>query len=308
VQAETVFDFGPAFDRRTAALDWIDTDEGELWAKQAVNHMLIASGEASTLKFPEKRPAWEHDNSEETPYQYLFPIDDWSLAAGNAHEPPRPPVFLLLNILDNASLRCDAIKHGNTAAECAGLVTLQNNRTDEQEQQIRRQAQSQDHAVFDVLAAASIDHALFASPDGRELINLVVDTVRPVVFIKKRRFMRARPMHLCKALRPMFPKSEGFTDRLYPGHPSYPSSHATMAYVWAFLLQRCGADPEGLLPSIAQQIGRNREIAGIHFPSDTAAGQQLAASIVAQMFDKPTNSNYDWFVERLLRLGLEPSI
>jgi hypothetical protein len=69
-----------------------------------------------------------------------------------------------------------------------------------------------------------------------------------------------------------------------PGHASYPSGHATQAR----LMARCveAALPPGpdhiraqlgeVLDTLAARIARNREIAGLHFPSDTFAGSKLA--------------------------------
>jgi len=33
------------------------------------------------------------------------------------------------------------------------------------------------------------------------------------------------------------------------------------------------------LMALARRIGRNREVAGVHFPSDTAAGREIAEAV-----------------------------
>lgn len=69
-----------------------------------------------------------------------------------------------------------------------------------------------------------------------------------------------------------------------PGHPSFPSGHATQA----LLMARCieAALPRALqdawrplLHTLAGRVARNREIAGLHYESDTHAGLELASQI-----------------------------
>jgi membrane-associated phospholipid phosphatase len=86
---------------------------------------------------------------------------------------------------------------------------------------------------------------------------------------------RPRPSHLCPALMPPIP---------VPGHASYPSGHATQANLMALFVT--DAMPPAIqagvafdLTALATRIGRNREIAGMHYASDSAAGVALAASI-----------------------------
>jgi hypothetical protein len=91
---------------------------------------------------------------------------------------------------------------------------------------------------------------------------------------------RPRPSHLCPALLPPVP---------IPGHPSYPSGHSTEAHLLAAVLNDILSNaPQGAamtndLAALADRIARNREIAGLHYPSDSAAGKQLAADILPYM-------------------------
>jgi hypothetical protein len=92
----------------------------------------------------------------------------------------------------------------------------------------------------------------------------------------KNLFDRARPSHVCPALKPPIE---------VPGHSSYPSGHATQATLIALLLggiftgDRAGAMPA--INALAARVARNREIAGLHYNSDTVAGNQLAADLHA---------------------------
>jgi hypothetical protein len=95
---------------------------------------------------------------------------------------------------------------------------------------------------------------------------------------------RPRPSHICPALLPPVP---------VPGHPSYPSGHSTEAHLIAAVLddilstapQRAAMRND--LAALAWRIARNREIAGLHYPSDSQAGKKLADDILPYL--KSTN-------------------
>jgi membrane-associated phospholipid phosphatase len=80
-----------------------------------------------------------------------------------------------------------------------------------------------------------------------------------------------------------------------PGHSSYPSGHATQARLIALCMTYVlglvrPALPAGdiaaiteTLAALARRVARNREIAGLHFPSDSQAGQKLAEAAFAAL-------------------------
>jgi membrane-associated phospholipid phosphatase len=87
----------------------------------------------------------------------------------------------------------------------------------------------------------------------------------------KRKYNRARPVQVYPALMPIAPT---------PGHPSYPSSHALQAH----LITACLAEfvPAAMLvplQTLAERVSVNREIAGVHFPSDTQASVTLVPDL-----------------------------
>src|SRR4051812_9010165 len=82
-----------------------------------------------------------------------------------------------------------------------------------------------------------------------------------------------------------------------PGHPAYPSGHATEAYLVALCLGEVmpaaastvtpaplplppGSPPPPPSPlmAMAQRIARNREVLGLHYPSDSEAGKIIATA------------------------------
>lgn len=88
----------------------------------------------------------------------------------------------------------------------------------------------------------------------------------------KLKYMRARPGIVIPDLQPIL---------MTPPHPSYPSGHA----VQSLLVAACLA--EVLPPSLAQtaaqlaaRIGLMRQVAGLHWPSDTEASQRIAPRLM----------------------------
>ena len=78
-----------------------------------------------------------------------------------------------------------------------------------------------------------------------------------------------RPSQLCTAIVPMIDP---------PATPSFPSGHSLQARLIAVCLK--AATPVGrpvhLLDDLADRIGWNRVIAGLHYPKDHAAGTAVA--------------------------------
>jgi hypothetical protein len=86
----------------------------------------------------------------------------------------------------------------------------------------------------------------------------------------KNEVKRGRPQQVFPGLVPLIPS---------PGHPSWPSGHALESHMIALALKDI-VPAEGTrhaaLERLADRIGKNREIAGVHFASDTRAGKEMA--------------------------------
>jgi hypothetical protein len=118
----------------------------------------------------------------------------------------------------------------------------------------------------------------------------------------KRHFNRPRPSQYSPSLLPPIDP---------PGHPAFPSGHATEAYLMALCLAEVmpstASTPANFQPSpgaplqplpdssplhrVAQRIARNREVLGLHFPSDSAAGKKLAEETFEILKACPTVKN-----------------
>lgn len=108
-------------------------------------------------------------------------------------------------------------------------------------------------------------------------------------------YKRPRPTQLRPALRPPIE---------VPGHASFPSGHSTQAHLMALCMQDVFKSPPRPLASapqepnmthilwtLADSIARNREIAGLHYASDTEGGRILARAVHGQLQD-PSQVRY----------------
>ena len=66
---------------------------------------------------------------------------------------------------------------------------------------------------------------------------------------------------------------------------SYPSGHATRGILWAELLSQIFPDKREGLMARGKQIGDDRFLAGMHYPSDVAAGQKLGDAIAKKLLE-----------------------
>ena len=64
---------------------------------------------------------------------------------------------------------------------------------------------------------------------------------------------------------------------------SYPSGHATRGIIFALVLAELVPAQKDAILARGKQIGDDRVLAGVHFPSDVVAGQTLAKAILAQL-------------------------
>ena len=104
----------------------------------------------------------------------------------------------------------------------------------------------------------------------KELNNFIIFSNAYIIYFKKF-FDRVRPRVLEPQIEPTIKP---------PGHPAYPSGHATKAYAFALLMSKKYPHRKDEFMRIANTIATNRELAGVHYASDTLAGLKLALQLV----------------------------
>jgi hypothetical protein len=124
-----------------------------------------------------------------------------------------------------------------------------------------------------------------SAPYTHDLVEIASHIGQFQAMYYKRYFSRPRPSQYSPDLLPPID---------VPGHASYPSGHATESLLIALCLEKvlppAASTPAGFAPDrppppypgisplqqMAQRIARNREVLGLHFPSDSKAGRFLA--------------------------------
>lgn len=280
--ATSVFDYGPAFATADCALKWLADAEGQEWDKFAINRFLMAFHTVAPPDNVRPRPV---------PCAGSFPDADWAEEFRFKHL--RVPQYRLFKHEDLHLPEPEVYAGGMD--ECSALHLLKGERA-AADGPIRQESHSPLGAITPVLAAAGL---LTDGANGKnialklkELRDRVIDAVEPSIYSFKRHHCRARPWTACKGLDAMFAGSD---HKCYPGHPSFPSGHATLAFVFAYLIGHRRPQQLAYLESVAAAVATRREIAGVHFASDSAAGKHLARQMVDLMTRKATNPNWDYF-------------
>ena len=120
-----------------------------------------------------------------------------------------------------------------------------------------------------------------------EECRILRDQFAPIVLQLKIHYNRPRPQKLSKAL--TFFRKANFN--VYPlktaETPSYPSGHATEGrFVSLYLVDKVPFEHKGNIKRIGDDIGHSRQIAGVHYPTDTEFGHQLAGAFYSHFKNK----------------------
>jgi len=157
------------------------------------------------------------------------------------------------------------------AVICAELDALQQLAS----QRPNRQAQFACEADLACLAFAGYTLGPKPGPDAKPmtawLLTEAVRRLEPITYREKARFDRVRPSVARPSLGTALP---------LPNHASYPSGHAATATLMAEILAELSPQDGAAFREDARRIAHNREIAGLHYISDSEAGARLAGMVV----------------------------
>lgn len=167
----------------------------------------------------------------------------------------------------------------DVAKDCSDLDGIVKLRETKHEPLITWQAYSDQRAVWVVQKVHGE-----AKLANRLMVEALLNEIQRPIFELKFAHNRGRPRRCCKqVMNRMFEPPS----RHYPAHPSYPSGHATMAYAVAYLLSEIDPAKAGDFFDAAKSVAYNRELAGVHYPSDSEAGRILARHLVDKLLIEP---------------------
>lgn len=162
---------------------------------------------------------------------------------------------------------------GSPASErdYAQLLKLQAERTPEQCAAADAQAIPDFQSLFGASGILSKAEASAVAP----FVDSASKLLSKISGYYKKKFARPRPYSVDPRVQPCIEKPTGAT--------SYPSTHAASGVFDACVLGRLFPDRAGILASHGRDAGELRVVAGVHHPSDVAAGQDLGARLCARL-------------------------
>ena len=115
-------------------------------------------------------------------------------------------------------------------------------------------------------------------PATAALFQAVKENGDAILGNAKKHWDRPRPYAVSSEIDPCVHK---------PGNASYPSGHATYGTLVAVILADMVPEKAQALAARAEQYRFNREIGGVHYPSDVAAGRIAGPVIAAFLSNSP---------------------
>jgi len=110
------------------------------------------------------------------------------------------------------------------------------------------------------------------------LFRQVDANVHPVIELAKKDWARPRPSLQDNRIHPPID---------LPKNTSYPSGHSTVGDLDALILVELAPDLKKTILARGLQIGDDRVLGGVHFPSDVDAGRTLARDLFARLMASP---------------------
>ena len=115
-----------------------------------------------------------------------------------------------------------------------------------------------------------LDYYKLSNPEDRKYMKHMNEFLLPIIFSIKKMYNRVRPSYFDKRIKPCIE---------VPGHPSFPSGHATQAFLFAYILSHKYPSKRDFLMRTANDIAVNRERVGVHYKSDTLLGKDIAKQL-----------------------------
>ena len=174
-----------------------------------------------------------------------------------------------------------------TKAELKLLARLQKHRTPEEVERCKAEAK------LDMSAFRPVFGAWFTAenlPELDKLFKQIHKESKAATDSAKQHFGRSRPGKLDPDSDPAVAADD---------EPSYPSGHSTRGIIYAMILSDVCPEKKDALLERGREIGWDRVIAGVHYPSDVAAGRTLGQALGQVLLANPT------FREQLAKVKTE---
>lgn len=187
--------------------------------------------------------------------------------------PATPPRWITPEQFDFKSLIGDppADTSPEHAQEVAHMLDLQATRTLADEQRCKQEVKLSVFLFSNVLGD-------WFNADKLPITHQVMDEARinagHVATAAKDSYQRVRPPVANPKIHPCVPLERSY---------SYPSGHTVAGIVWATLLSEIFPEKRDALMARGKQIGDDRVLAGMHYPTDVIAGRKLGAEIARRL-------------------------
>ncbi|HYD60740.1 MAG TPA: phosphatase PAP2 family protein [Noviherbaspirillum sp.] len=159
--------------------------------------------------------------------------------------------------------------------EIEHMLTLQQNRTPEQ---AKRSVEDLEQSIFRFADVMGDKFKKDNLPKTAKLFETLYNTESALNKQGKEKWNRVRPPLADARIKPV---------AKYSSSGSYPSGHATFAYLSAIVLAEIVPEKREQIFQRAIEFGNNRVIGGVHYPSDIDAGRHLATMIAALIQQNP---------------------
>ena len=175
-----------------------------------------------------------------------------------------------------------AVGSAEDDSDLAAITYLQSNTKEER----WVQARADERLLYPQFAAA------FGGPIDRQhtpqlitLLNRIERDAEEPMGTAKDAFKRPRPYQRMQLKRMCGTASPPAPDPHPAQANSYPSGHTTVGWMAAYLLAEVAPEHRSELLERARDYGFSREICGMHFPSDVAAGRAMATVVFDRLQD-----------------------
>jgi acid phosphatase (class A) len=189
-----------------------------------------------------------------------------------------PSVYFPASAIDVKALLPAPPDADQTRKEIETVLQLQSTRTPDQLAHIKLEEHYSVYVFSDVVGRWFKKETAKTTPEFTALLREVADTTKPIVVGAKNGYKRPRPFLQDARVVPPIEK---------PKDPSYPSGHSTLGTLDALVLAAAMPDLAAELKLRGERVGDDRVIAGVHFPSDVAAGRILGQAIFDQLMATP---------------------